>query len=55
MPRIVACTGHVEEEYVAKAWSYKMDEVIPKPVSSALIEIVLEELIDFDVQTGSSN
>lgn len=46
---IVACTGHVEEEYIAKAWSKDMDEVIAKPVSSAQIEMVLEELIEFDV------
>lgn len=49
VPMIVACTGHVEQEYVAKAWSHKMDEVIPKPVSSANIEIVLEELIEFNI------
>jgi len=30
-----------------------MDEVIAKPVSSAQIEIVLEELIEFDIQIGS--
>ena len=50
---IVACTGHVEEEYIAKAWSNNMDEVIAKPVSSAQIETVLEELIEFDIQIGS--
>ena len=27
-PMIVACTGHTEEEYIQKAWKYKIDEVI---------------------------
>jgi CheY-like chemotaxis protein len=30
-PRIVAVTGHVEEEYVLKAMSCGMDRVYPKP------------------------
>ena len=31
-PMIVACTGHVEEEFIKKAWISEIDEVIPKPV-----------------------
>jgi len=27
-PMIVACTGHTEEEYIQKAWNFKIDEVI---------------------------
>lgn len=32
-PMIVACTGHIEEEYIKQAWLYEIDEVVPKPVS----------------------
>ena len=31
-PMIVACTGHVEEQYINKAWTHEIDEVVPKPV-----------------------
>ena len=32
-PMVVAVTGHVEEEFIKKAWMYEIDEVIPKPVN----------------------
>ena len=31
-PMIVICTGHIEEEFIKKAWSVKADEVISKPI-----------------------
>jgi len=27
-PKIIACTGHSEPEYIEKAWRYQIDEVI---------------------------
>ena len=27
-PMIIACTGHTEDEYLQKAWSHQIDEVI---------------------------
>ena len=44
-PLIVACTGHVEETYIEKAWEYEIDEVIPKPVEQKLLEEVIRETI----------
>ena len=41
-PMIVACTGHIEEDYIKNAWLYEIDEVIPKPIN---IEI-LKEIMD---------
>ena len=31
-PKIIAVTGHVENEYVQKAIQYGMDKVYPKPL-----------------------
>ena len=45
-PMIVACTGHTEDEYIEKAWEYKMDEVVPKPTNVHVISVILSEIID---------
>ena len=44
-PIVVACTGHVEEEYIHKAWKVHMDEVVPKPLNNELLKTILEEAI----------
>ena len=44
-PMIVACTGHVEEEYIKKAWTHEIDEIIPKPVKPEVLKEVLQVLI----------
>ena len=45
-PRIVACTGHTEEEYINKGWAHKMDEIVPKPTNVDVIREILLEIID---------
>jgi len=30
-PYIVACTGHIEDQFVQKAWSSRMNELVGKP------------------------
>ena len=45
-PLIVICTGHIEEEFIKKAWSVKADEVISKPIDQALLKNIFEEIID---------
>ena len=40
-PHIIACTGHTESEYVKKAWSHQMDEIIPKPAQIDLVKKIL--------------
>ena len=44
-PMIVALTGHIEEEYIKKAWIHQMDEVIPKPTNVQIINEILKEII----------
>ena len=43
-PRIVAITGHVENEYVQKALSSGMDKVFPKPLPIAEFGQLLIEM-----------
>jgi len=45
-PRVVACTGHVEEEYVQKAFRYEMDEVVAKPANIDVIMEILKESLE---------
>ena len=47
---IIACTGHTEPEYMKKAWTNEMDEVVAKPVPTDVILAILEESIDFNYQ-----
>ena len=44
-PKIIACTGHTEQEFVKKAWRYQMDEIIPKPANVEAIKELLQEMI----------
>ena len=44
-PKIVACTGHIEEEFIKKAWLHGIDEVVPKPVKIEVIAQILKESI----------
>ena len=37
-PRIIACTGHVEHEFIQKAWRFGMDEITPKPMQATILE-----------------
>ena len=45
-PKIIACTGHIEPEYIKKAWEHEMDEVVAKPVPVEVIAAVLREMVD---------
>ena len=44
-PQIVACTGHVEPEFIKKAWCYEMDEVISKPASVQQLFSLMQEIL----------
>ena len=44
-PMIVACTGHVEEEYIKKAWTHEIDEIVPKPVKPEILQEIFQVLI----------
>ena len=42
---VVAITGHVEEEYIKRAWSCEIDEVIPKPINAASLKEVFKQML----------
>jgi CheY-like chemotaxis protein len=43
-PRIIACTGHSEAEFIAKAWRHDMDDVTFKPVSVDILAQILSDM-----------
>lgn len=44
-PIIVACTGHTEDEYIAQAWRSEIDELVPKPIKSKILKLILDEIV----------
>ena len=42
---VIACTGHVEDEYIKKAWRHQIDEVVPKPINIDIVKVILKEII----------
>ena len=52
-PFIVACTGHVEYDYIKQAWHSHMDEVAPKPIDLTLLKAIIEENIKIEWWLGS--
>ena len=44
-PMIIACTGHVEEQYIKKAWIHQIDEVLPKPIKSEVLRDIFDNII----------
>ena len=42
---IVACTGHVEEAYINKAWMHDIDEVVPKPIKLEILKQIFDEIV----------
>ena len=51
-PMIIACTGHVEEEYIKKAWMHQIDEVLPKPIKIEVLRDIFENIVE---QQSSNN
>ena len=43
-PRVVACTGHCEPQFIAKAWRHDMDEVAAKPINRRLLEQIFVDI-----------
>ena len=44
-PMIVAITGHIEEDYINKAWTHEIDEVIPKPVNAEILKDIFTVIL----------
>ena len=49
---IVACTGHVEEEFIKKAWLSDIDEVLPKPVNMDVLSEIFKDIV---LQNSNNN
>lgn len=45
---IVATTGHTEKEYIDKCWVHQIDEVIVKPISVDIMELLLNDIIEIN-------
>lgn len=43
-PKIIAFSGHVEQQYIDKAWRYELDEFVFKPVKLSILVQILKEL-----------
>ena len=41
---VIACTGHVEDEYIKKAWRHQIDEVVSKPINIDIVKEILKEI-----------
>ena len=42
---IIACTGHIEDEFINKAWLSDIDEVLPKPVKFEILREIFRDVI----------
>ena len=43
-PKVIAVSGHVDSQYVQKAWRYDLDEFVNKPIKLSQLNIILGEL-----------
>ena len=44
-PMIIACTGHVEEQFIKKEWLSDIDEILPKPVNFEIFREIFGDII----------
>ena len=47
-PVIVVSTGHIEEDYIRKAWSVQVDEIVEKPINHEVIKALLKEILEVE-------
>ena len=43
-PKVVACTGHFEDQFIKRAWIHEIDEVIPKPMNIDILKSIIDEM-----------
>ena len=43
-PKVIALSGHVDKQYIEKAWRYELDEFVFKPVKLTILNKILSEL-----------
>ena len=47
-PMIIACTGHIEEEFIKKAWDNEIDEILPKPVNMDILKEIFTDMLSIN-------
>ena len=45
-PKVIAVSGHVDSQYIEKAWRYDLDEFVYKPFKLSALNKILGELYD---------
>ena len=45
-PKVIAVSGHVDSQYIEKAWRYKLDEFVYKPIKLSMLSKILGELYE---------
>ena len=43
-PKVIAVSGHVDTQYIEKAWRYNLDEFVLKPIKLSILNKILAEL-----------
>ena len=45
-PKVIAVSGHVDSQFIEKAWRYDIDEFVLKPVKLSNLNKILGELYE---------
>ena len=45
-PKVIAVSGHVDSQYILKAWRYGLDEFVYKPIKLSVLNKILGELYE---------
>ena len=43
-PKVIAVSGHVDTQYIEKAWRYNFDEFVLKPIKLSILNKILGDL-----------
>lgn len=45
-PKVIAVSGHIDNQYIQKAWRYELDEFVCKPIKLSVLNKILSELYE---------
>ena len=45
-PKVIAVSGHIDSQYIEKAWRYDLDEFVYKPIKLSILNKILDELYE---------
>ena len=46
-PKVIAVSGHIDSQYIEKAWRYDLDEFVYKPIKLSILNKILDELYEW--------